>query len=152
MNLNRYLAVVLVLSLLAIGCSKKKEEAAELEKELMGQQDTMAEVSAEPVDTVSPPVSVAQAPKETEPPIPSGPIGSGYTVQVAGCEDRAYAEYLLEVYTGRGYEPYLTTATVGGQTYYRVRIGSFESLAEAKAMKVELRDRFSLDAWIDYVE
>jgi len=152
MSVNKNLAVVAFLLLLVFGCSKKKEEAAELEKELMGQQDTVAEVTTAPADTAGPQEAISTAPRESEPPIPSTPAVSGYTVQVAGCEDQAYAEHLVEVYTERGYEPYLTTATVGSQTYYRVRLGSFESLSEAKALKSELKDRFSLDAWIDYVD
>ena len=80
------------------------------------------------------------------------PAGGGYTVQVAGCEDQAYAEYLVEKYTERGYDPYIATANVNGQTYYRVRIGSFETLGEAKALKTQLADRYSVVAWIDYTQ
>lgn len=152
MRIHKFPVVFVLLLLLVFGCSKKQEEAAELEKELMGKPDTVAEVARPPVDTTTQAVGAAAVPRETKPPIPSAPAGSGYTVQVAGCEDRAYAEHLVEVYTERGYEPYMTAATVNGQTYYRVRLGSFASLSEAKALKSELKDRFSLDAWIDYVE
>ncbi|UCD63302.1 MAG: SPOR domain-containing protein [Candidatus Zixiibacteriota bacterium] len=145
------LTILLMVALIA-GCSKKKEEAAEMEQELLGQKDTAAQVQTEvgPVADTGPEVDVTAIPEEQ--PIYAPPPGEGYTVQVAGCEDRAYAQFLIDRYTSRGYEPFITTATVGGQTYYRVRIGTFETLAEANALKAELADRYSVKAWIDYTQ
>ncbi len=150
--MNKFVIPGLLSILLVFGCSKKKEEAAELEQELLNQQDTAAETIESPADTMPALADASAVPEEVEYTPPSAPVGSGYTVQVAGCEDQAYAEYLIDTYTQRGYEPYLTSANVAGQTYYRVRIGSFETLAEAKVLKSQLADRFSIDAWIDYVQ
>ncbi|MEW6412416.1 MAG: SPOR domain-containing protein [Candidatus Zixiibacteriota bacterium] len=148
---NYKLALVIILSLsMGFGCSKKKEEAAELEKEMLGKPDTATAVMTQPATDTTP--DVAAVPQEPEPSFMGAPAGSGYTVQVAGCEDRAYAEYLVEKYTARGYEPFVTTTTVEGQIYYRVRIGAFATLSEARALKIQLEDRYSVDAWIDYIQ
>jgi cell division septation protein DedD len=145
--------------MLAIGCSKeKKEEAAKLEMELLEQEagDTMAGAG----DTAMPPDTAgmtsgqtdAQAvPEESEPvePIPEAPAGGGYTVQVAATKDMEYARELIDLYTQRGYDPFVVTAQVGGETYHRIRIGSFENRADAKLLQAELVDRFSISAWVD---
>lgn len=154
-SMRTYKLILLFLLGVALvgGCSKKKEEAAQLEQELTGQVDTAVQAPAETVagpDTMAPTADAAAMPEEA--PAYHAPAGSGYTVQVAGCEDRTYAEYLAQKYTNRGYEPYITATNVGGQTYYRVRIGSYQSLSEAKALKAELADRYSIKAWIDYVQ
>ena len=152
MNFRKYLVPVLLVALLVISCSEKQEEAAQLEQELLDQQDTTAEMAEAVADTemdVTEPDPAAEEGEYTTPPVPQG---AGYTVQVAGCEDRDYAEHLIQTYTARGYEPYVTTAEVEGQTYYRVRIGSFETVAEAKVLKAQLADRYSIEVWIDYIQ
>ncbi|MEE8577348.1 MAG: SPOR domain-containing protein, partial [candidate division Zixibacteria bacterium] len=77
------------------------------------------------------------------------PEGSGYVVQVAGCESPDYAEYLVKLYGKRGYEAFQTTATVDGQLFYRVRVGLYETEAEAAAIRDQLLDRYSVEGWID---
>ena len=153
MNIYKSILLLFMLVVLVVGCSKKKEEAAQLEQELTGQADSAAQMAAETVpapDTMAPTADAAAMPEEV--PGYQAPVGSGYTVQVAGCEDRTYAEYLARKYTNRGYEPFITSVSVGGQTYYRVRIGNYQYLSEAKALKAELADRYSIDAWIDYMQ
>ncbi|MFQ5500250.1 MAG: SPOR domain-containing protein, partial [Candidatus Zixiibacteriota bacterium] len=94
---------------------------------------------------------VAVVPEEPEAPtMPKRPEGAGYTVQVAGCESQEYARHLIGLYTERGYEPYMTTITIEGQLFYRVRMGLFPSVAEASRLRADLNDRFSIEAWIDY--
>ena len=147
------LSVIFTLLLFSLitGCSKKKEEQPPVEQEVtepqadtiatdtLAMQDTLAESGAEMEETTAP------SSPEMMPPHPI----SGYTVQVAGCESSEYADYLIELYKKRGYDPYLTTATVNDQTYYRVRIGDFDNLQDAKALQNELRDKYSVQAWID---
>lgn len=153
-----YFMICLLSLLLIFGCSKKQEEAEQLEKELLGQDtisDTMVDSSAMaiPDDTMSQIEADAGAIPEEEVArvMPQQPSGSGYTVQVASCEDESYAEYLVNKYTSRGYEPFVTTITYEGQLYYRVRIGLFENYSEAKNLKAELIDSYSVPAWIDKV-
>jgi cell division septation protein DedD len=142
--------------MLGLGCSKeKKEEAAKLEMELLEQKagDTLPGATT-PADTVTMAERQADAqavPREPRPstPMPQAPADEGFTVQVAATIDMDYASELIELYRQRGYDPFVTTAHVGGETYYRIRIGSFTSRADAKLLQAELLDRFSVNAWID---
>jgi len=157
MNSKKLLILVGLFAALAIGCSGKKEEAAKLEKEMMQKEsvaaESIADTSAMLTDTFgSGAPSVGAIPKEEQKVVPQLEEGKGYAVQVASCESLDYAQYLVEKYTARGYSPYLTTTTANGQTYYRVRIGGIESLQEAKKLKAELVDKYSIKAWIDKTE
>jgi len=149
-------SIFFMVILLAFGCSKKKDEVAQLEKEMMGQvepdsaaiADSLARLDS--IAAATEELNASAIPEEPEREVmPSKPAGSGYTVQVAGCENSDYAHYLVRTYQNRGYEPYVTTETVDGQLYNRVRIGVFDSFSEAKALKTELSDKYSINAWID---
>ena len=149
------LMMILALSLILIAsCSKKQEDADKLEKEMIGTlDDTMADTT-QVIDTVEAAVEmVEEAPMEpTIDPMPKRPAGSGFTVQVAACEDETYARYLVDLYTTRGYEPFVSDFTVEGQKYYRVRIGVFENISEANSLMLELSDKYTLTTWVDFIE
>ena len=146
----------LVICVLA-GCSDKKKDAAKLEQELQQMDqaaDTTAEAAADTMvpATETPVADAAAVPEEEETgmsAMPPAPQGGGYTVQVASCQNRDYASHLVDMYFGRGYEPFVSTFNEDGQTYYRVRIGNLQTYAEAKALKLELADRYSINPWID---
>ncbi len=149
------LGISIIMSLLLFslltGCSKKKEEQPSVEQEMTEQHvDTVAEDTLGMQDTLQEGASETEDTSASSEPgmMPPHPI-SGYTVQVASCESPDYADYLIELYKRRGYEPYLTTATVNNQTYYRVRIGDFDNLQDAKVLRDELLDKYSVNAWID---
>ena len=143
---------------LAVGCSDRQKEAAELEQEMRDLEaaDTAAGADVASDTMAEEPVADAAAiPEETQPeplPMPPVPEGEGYTVQVASCQDDAYARYLVGVYANRGYDAFVTTITYEGETYYRVRIGNFGGISEARALQDELRDRFSASTWIDRLD
>lgn len=140
-----------IILLLGSGCSKKQSEVDELEKELLGQQDTVDtfETTA-PAEGETAGQTSAEAVSDEETSYePTQVSGDGYTVQVAGCESLDYAQHLVELYTDRGYEPYITEYETDGQLYYRVRIGQFEGFSEASTLKSELEDKYSLTAWVD---
>ncbi len=147
------LILILAFSLVLItNCSKKQEDADKLEQEMMGNlEETLADTT-QAIDTVAviSPEEVLSEP--TVDPMPKRSAGSGYTVQVAACEDETYARYLIDLYTTRGYEPFVSEFSVDGQKYYRVRIGVFENSSEANSLKQELADKFSLATWIDFIE
>ena len=159
----RWLVGLCVLALLAImiGCSdEQKEEAAKLEQELIDQEQPAgepAETTAEMPEEVTtepetPAMDAGAIPEEEAEPewVPPAPSGSGYVVQIASCEDRDYAQYLVGKFTNRGYSPFVTTFNHEGQTYYRVRLGPVETLAEARDLKNEIVDKYSITAcWID---
>jgi cell division septation protein DedD len=157
----RWLLVVVGILMLVMlaGCSEKQKEASRMEqevKDLEGGGDTSA--GAAGIDSLAGAQQRANAqavPDEAAPrrrPMPAAPAGVGYTVQVASCESEDFARHLVDVYTDRGYEPFVMTITYNDQTYYRVRLGTFPSLAEARALQSELSDRFSVQTWIDKVE
>ncbi len=162
MRTTKYLSFLIVLSIFIVGCSKEaKDEAAQLEKELSGEAQ-MAADSAAVADSLATALAAKAAEEEAAEmealaqqqaaelaKMPKKPDGDGYTVQVAGCEDRDYATHLVEVFSKRGYEPYITSITVENQGYYRVRIGIFANLADAKALQAELNDKYSLETWVD---
>lgn len=151
------LVILVSCLLLIVGCSKKKEEAAQLEQEvLQGQEGTVTDSalidSSEIVDSAAMAADASAIPEEeVAPDMPRRPAGDGYTVQVAGCESEDYARHLVDLYTERGYEPYVSEFSYDGQVYYRVRIGLYESFGPAKQLQVELSDKYSVDGWIDKV-
>ena len=93
-----------------------------------------------------------EAPKAPKEAMPPAPAGVGYTVQIASCESEDYARRLVARYTERGYQPFVTTVTYTNQEYYRVRVGHFQTVAEAKALRDELADRYSIKPWVDRTE
>ncbi len=157
MNAWKLLAFLGIFALLVVSCSRKKEEAARLEQEMMQQEavDTAAEAGLTPEDTAeyaAAGMDVGAIPSEEPEFVPQEEEAAGYVVQVAACESLEYAQYLVEKYTARGYSPYLITTVVDGQTYYRVRVGGLATLQEAKVLKAELVDKYSVEAWIDKTE
>ncbi|MEW5995924.1 MAG: SPOR domain-containing protein [Candidatus Zixiibacteriota bacterium] len=146
-------AILIILSLLLVaGCAKKKEEAQRLEQELMDQQaaapDTLMEDTLAAADTIGLAVeepffeeTSPYAIRETEPP--------GFVLQVAACPSLEYARYLIDLYQQRGYDPYLTSTFHNGEKYYRVRVGGFDTYQEARALQMEILDKFSASAWIE---
>ncbi len=157
MRFFRYSLLLVLTVSLVVGCSKKKEEAAKLEQEILDQDSAgqqMADTTAGMMADTTAPVLDASAVPEEEPAkeMPGQPEGSGLTVQVAGCEDLAYAEHLVELYADRGYEPYLMTSVIDGQTYHRVRIGLFDTWQGARSLQDELLNRYSIETWVDKVD
>lgn len=158
MSFYRLFVIGLAVAALTFACSDKQKEAERLEQEMRemeGEIDTMGG-PAEELDTISEraaPADVDAVPQEAmvedQEAMPPAPAGEGYTVQVASCEDRDYARYLVSLYRGRGYEPFVTEYTLDGQLYYRVRVGNVATLAEARALKNELESKYSVPAWID---
>lgn len=148
-------SIFVAAGLFASGCSDKQDEADEIERQMMETPETLTTVDTvqpetEPVDTMQQP-DVSAVPEEEPalPDLPGEPAGSGFVVQVAACESADYARYLIDKYTGRGYEPWVTEVMHDGQQYYRVRVGPYETLEKAREMKLELEDRYSIKAWID---
>lgn len=152
MSRVRWIIIILAAIVVSAGCSKKQEEAAKLEAEMTGEQvaaDTTADTVQGVTDSVEALIGLESTTEDVVAPMPSRPQGKGYTVQVASCESEDYARYLVELYQGRGYEPFVTQITYDGELFNRVRIGAFESFSEAEQLKTELNDRYSLDSWVD---
>ena len=100
----------LMVGLLFVACADRQDEA-----EKLGQEVTEQDIDSA---TLSPGVSpdndlpvvdessadAAAAPAETEYTFEIPP-GDGFTVQVASCPDKVYGQYLVGLYSKRGYEP-----------------------------------------------
>ncbi len=154
MKIRHYMYLFLMVALVFAGCSKKKEEAQKLQDE-MTKHDTVTDTLVDTVTAMMPDTSRMKAnagavPSDEMPSqyMPRQPQGTGYTVQVASTTGQADARRLIDLYTKRGYEPFITQTNIGGVTYYRIRIGEFQTLSDAKQLKQELSDRFSLRPWI----
>jgi len=103
------------------------------------------------VDTTSILAADTMAAVEEAPGMPPAPRGNGYAVQVASGTDENYIQYLVDLWKGRGYEPFVSTITHKNETHYRVRLGLFQTQAEAKNVVAELEDKYSLKTWIDQI-
>ncbi len=150
-----YIILIVLIAVASAGCSKKKEEAKKLQDE-MAQRDTVVDTVVDTVTHMTPDTTRISANAGAIPSdemsgryMPRQPQGQGFTVQVAGTTGQEDARRLIDLYTKRGYEPFLTAVQVGGATVYRVRIGEFQTYAEAKKVKTELADKFSINPWID---
>ncbi len=154
------LLAALCLTIGMIGCSKDADEVAELEQEVLDQQgtdylaDSSAEAGGEVATAVGESDEYAMTPETTpeedeSTPMPSRPEGTGYTVQVAAGTNPVYAREQVNLFIDRGYEAYVTETLVEGETFYRIRIGNYETITEAKTVAMELHDKFSVSFWID---
>jgi cell division septation protein DedD len=159
MTTFRLILLSIMACLLAFGCAEKQEDVDKMEQEMMAQdgQTTAAVADVDsigseiPVDEPSATPDAGAIPEEAQFQ-DTRPAGGGYTVQVAACENLEYADYLVSTFVTRGYEPFMTSTVEDGQTFYRVRVGSFEGYSEAKALRAELVDKYSIhEAWIDQV-
>lgn len=151
MFLMRNIILLVISIFLVFGCAKKKEQAQKLEKEISGESitDSIQHIDSITLDTAKV-ESVVQV-EQADIVMPPRPKGTGFTVQIAGCDDQTYAMTMVEQYQKRGYEPFIVTKVIDSITYYRVRIGMFYSLEDAKSLKRELADKYSVNGWIDYV-
>ncbi len=156
--LRIFVLFVMTASLLITGCSKKKDEVDRLQQEAAEEDaaavmdsltrlprvpDTSAAAASRP--------SVTERPAQTKPeePEPEYQVGEGFVVQVGSYSGRELADYWAGRYQTWGYEAYVQTADIAGQTFFRLRIGPFDTYQEAKQIGALLVDRYSADFWVD---
>ena len=65
-------------------------------------------------------------------------VSKKWSVQIAAVPGKAIADTLTERLKARGYDSYVVTAEVKGQTYYRVRVGHFDAREEAQSVHQSL--------------
>jgi cell division septation protein DedD len=147
---------ILVLTLSLTGCSKKKEEAKALQNEAAQDEaamtlDTMAQrpPKTDTVAQITPKPATEPTPAETEPAEPEYPQEPGFVVQVGSYLDYDLATSMAARYKDRGYDAFLVPSEIDGKEFYRLRIGVFDTYAEAKQIGEELVDRYSADYWVD---
>jgi len=75
------------------------------------------------------PVAASERPRSHQP----------YSVQIDAVMDRQGAENMARKLSAGGYEPYIVPTEIGGQTWYKVRVGHYETEEEAHAAEQRLR-------------
>lgn len=160
-TLSISILLLLFAAFLMSGCSKD-EKVAELEKQIQESESedlledttTEMEVTTQPAATETYTKTPEVAPKEEKASsyMPKHTGGGQYTVQVASGSNPEWVKLMTDTYIRRGYEAFITETNVDGETYYRLRIGSYEGFSEAKAVGMELQDKYSVNFWIDYNE
>jgi cell division septation protein DedD len=157
---SKFIAILAIFLLLSVGCSKDNDQVSELEQEVLNDQgedylaedETMAEDTmpeAEPEEYAMTPETAPEEETTEDYDIPEPPPGEGYTVQVAAGHNFDYARFMVDKFITRGYEAYLQDADVEGETYYRIRIGNYATVTEARTVGEDIQDKYSLDYWID---
>ena len=71
-----------------------------------------------------------------------------YTVQVASYNVRAQAEALRARLAAAGHEAYVAEGDAGGITRYRVRIGAFTTMEEARQAAVRLESQAQVATYV----
>ncbi len=66
-----------------------------------------------------------------------------YSVQIDAVMDRQGADNMARRLRERGYDPYIVETRIAGQTWYKVRVGHYQSEAEAHAAEQKLRQDFN---------
>lgn len=100
--------------------------------------DTAA--TAANVDTSTP------APKAKASPAVTG--SGGFQVQVAAYQREGDASTVRDRLTRKGYPAFVTTATTSAGTWFRVRVGGYETRDEAQAIATRLKREEQLEPWV----
>ena len=96
------------------------------------QEMTFYNTLAKPDPAPKPDPDPAPAPKRTEkPPAKAAAAKTPWTVQVAASRSRATADKLVAELKKRGFPAYLTTGRLNDRTFFRVRVGAYETRQKA---------------------
>ncbi len=101
---------------------------------------------AKPKPAVKP--STAQVPALSGPP----PGAGSYTVQVSSWATRAKAEAQAAQFSQGGYPAFVQEAVVGSTTWYRVRVGRYGSISEAREVADKLREQRGDGFWVGRIQ
>jgi len=135
-----------------IGCNKSEDDVNKLEQEALETEaaktasDSSAIEATDVVEEVEEPMSAEDelANRRYE----AAGTG-GFTVQIGSGTTRLAANYAAEQYIARGYEAFVSEVYIDDVSYFRIRIGNLETYEEATRLGEELKDKFSVDYWID---
>lgn len=108
--------------------------------------EAAAEEPAEPVEEPAEPADPAENP-EAKPQQPDQ--GARYTLQVAAHPDMDSARQHMTRLRKMGLEPHLVSAAIPGKgKFYRVRVGKFQSMDEARSFQGDLERKNSLSTFV----
>ena len=68
----------------------------------------------------------------------SAGLSKKWSVQISAAPAKDIADALVQRLKGNGYDGYVVQAEVNGQTYYRVRVGRFDTREEAESVRQSL--------------
>lgn len=74
----------------------------------------------------------------------------GWAIQIGTYAEHAAAEAAAETYRQAGFPVFVRRAEKDGKTFYRLRIGVYDSREEAQKVGEELKSRYGLDYWIAF--
>jgi cell division septation protein DedD len=104
-----------------------------------------SEDTAQPMSAASEPaVSMPEVPPVSQAPDPN----AAYLVIIGSYADSALAEAMAEKYTLREMPAFVRRADVNGRATFRLCLGGYATMAEAKTAGETVRDRYSVDFWI----
>jgi cell division septation protein DedD len=139
-----------------VGCSKKQDEIDALEQEATEEDagavmDSLEGTGMETTETVPavPEEMTSQAEPEEEVEKPEYPEMEGFVVQLGSYHDYELANYWAEKYQNREYPAFIREVELGGETFYRLRVGVYDRFEEAREVGERLVDRYSATYWID---
>lgn len=98
-----------------------------------------------------PPPAETTATEPAKPPetLPGAHPAGGYVVQIGSYADSALADKIAEKYRRQGFPAFLQEVEVTGKTYYRLRIGAYDTYAKAQEIGRVLTEKYALSYWID---
>jgi cell division septation protein DedD len=106
-----------------------------------------------PEPSVAPPTASgpasSSAPSQKAPKVMPPPAGSGsYTLQVSSWTSKAKADEEASKLSAAGYSAFVEDAVVGGENWYRVRVGRYGSTKEAEEAAVGIQKMAESVIWI----
>ncbi len=110
---------------------------------------TPAPVEASPTPTPSTPRPAATPRTQ---PVTVAPMGSGsYTVQVSSWQSRSKADEEVTKLEQAGFPAFVESKAIGGETWYRVRVGKYPTSGEARAERDKLQKMLAGNIWVGRV-
>ncbi len=138
---------------LIVGDPSKKEELT-FYKTLTDRGDKRSPaIDLKPTKALSSPKVDQRRPAQTQVNKSNNPVLNLYTLQVGSFVEKESAQKLVRKLTGKGYPAYLFKVMVtGGETRYRVRVGSFADKMKAKSVAERLEKEEALKSFITFLE
>jgi len=112
-----------------------------------GAQTTAPEPTPEPAPEPMPAAEPTPTIDHPKPAVSTSGTGN-YTIQVSSWESRSKADKEAAKLTSAGYTAFVEEATVGAQTWYRVRVGHYATTKEAREAAAELSKIAEAGAWV----
>ena len=79
----------------------------------------------------------------------SANLSKEWSVQISAAPAKDIADSLIQRLQAKGYDGYMVQAEVKGQTYFRVRVGHFDTREQAESVRQSLvRQEGYLDAYL----